>query len=97
MISIRELRNRPGAAQQQLAAQGELLLTNNGQPVALMVSVDGSTLEESLQALRLAKAQLALRQLRRAARGSGAAELGNATIDDEIQALRQQRRQQAPC
>lgn len=92
VISIRDLRNRPGAAQEKLAATGELLLTNNGQPVALMLSVDGSTLAESLQALRLAKAQLALRQLRRAARDSGASGLDSDSIEREIQASRQQRR-----
>jgi hypothetical protein len=61
-----------------------------------MVSVDGSTLDESLQALRLAKAQLALRQLRRAARTSGASEIQSAAINSEILASRQQRREQAP-
>lgn len=57
-----------------------------------MLSVDGGTLAESMEALRLAKAQLALRQLRRATRDSGASGLDSDSIEQEIQASRQQRR-----
>lgn len=38
----------------------ELLLTSNGRPMALMLPVDGSKLDEILQAIRLARGQLAL-------------------------------------
>ncbi|MBX3590996.1 MAG: type II toxin-antitoxin system Phd/YefM family antitoxin [Burkholderiaceae bacterium] len=90
-LSIRDLRNRPGAVQADLSKKGELLLTSNGRPVALMLPVDGSNLDETLQAIRLARGQLALRALRRQAREHGASELSQADIDAEIAAARKVR------
>lgn len=84
-LSIRDLRNRPGAVQADLSKKGELLLTSNGRPVALMLPVDGSNLDETLQAIRLARGQLALRMLRRHAREHGVSELSQAEIDAEGQ------------
>jgi len=90
-LSIRDLRNRPGAVQADLSKKGELLLTSNGRPVALMLPVDGSNLDETLQAIRLARGQLALRALRRQAREHGTSELSQADIDAEIAAARKAR------
>jgi antitoxin (DNA-binding transcriptional repressor) of toxin-antitoxin stability system len=90
-LSIRELRNRPGAVQDDLSRKGELLLTSNGRPVALMLSVDGSTLDETLEVLRLARGQLALRTLRRQARERGTSELSKEEIEAEISAARRLR------
>lgn len=69
----------------------ELLLTSNGRPMALMLPVDGSKLDEILQAIRLARGQLALRALRRQAREHDASELSRADIDAEIAAARKVR------
>ena len=90
-LSIRELRNRPGAVQDDLSRKGELLLTSNGRPVALMLSVDGSTLDETLEVLRLARGQLALRTLRRQARERGTSELSKEESEAEISAARRLR------
>jgi antitoxin (DNA-binding transcriptional repressor) of toxin-antitoxin stability system len=89
-LSIRELRNRPGAVQDDLSKKGELLLTSNGRPVALMLSVDGSTLGETLEVIRLARGQLALRTLRRQARERGTSGLSKEEIDAEIASVRRQ-------
>ena len=56
-LTIRELRNRPGTAQEELARCGELLLTSNGKRVAVMLSVDDSTLNATLEVLRRARAR----------------------------------------
>ncbi|MBW7925476.1 MAG: type II toxin-antitoxin system Phd/YefM family antitoxin [Burkholderiaceae bacterium] len=90
-LSIRELRNRPGAVQDDLSKKGELLLTSNGRPVAVMLSVDGESLDETLEVLRLARGQLALRALRRRARDQGTSELSTEEIDAEIAATRRSR------
>lgn len=54
-LSIRDLRNRPGAVQADLAKKRELLLTPNGRPVALTLQVDDSSLDDTLQAIRLVR------------------------------------------
>ncbi len=91
-LSIRDLRNRPGAVQDDLAKKGELLLTSNGRPVALMLSVDGSTLDETLEVIRLARGQQALRALRRQARERGSSDVPQEEIDAEVSAVRRARR-----
>jgi len=90
-LTIRELRNRPGAAQEELSRRGELLLTNNGKPVAVMLAVDGSTLGETLEVLRRARGQLALGKLRRQAAVQGLDKLTYAEIDEEIRQARRER------
>lgn len=90
-LTIRELRNRPGAAQDELMRNGELLLTNNGKPVAVMLAVDGSTLDETLELLRRARGQLALSKLRRQAAVQGQDKMTLTEIDAEIRQARLER------
>ncbi|MGH8283868.1 MAG: type II toxin-antitoxin system Phd/YefM family antitoxin [Gammaproteobacteria bacterium] len=91
-ITIRELRNRPGAAQADIAAEGEVVLTSNGRPVAVMLSVDDSSLDETLQAVHLGRARVALRGLRRDVRERGLDQLTPAQIDDMIRDTRRRKR-----
>ncbi len=90
-LTIRDLRNRPGAAQAELSSKGELLLTSNGRPVAILLAVDGSNVEETLQAVRLARGQLALRNLRRQARERGVSNLSPEDVDALIDEARKAR------
>jgi antitoxin (DNA-binding transcriptional repressor) of toxin-antitoxin stability system len=92
-LTIRELRNHPGAAQEELARTGELLLTSNGRPVALMLAVDGASLEETLEVVRRAKGQLALGKLRRHAAHHGLDQLTLKDVDQQIDEARAERRQ----
>lgn len=91
-VSIRALRNRPGAVQDDLSREGERLLTSNGRPVAVMLPVDGSTLDATLGAIRPARGQLRLRALRRRARERAVSELTQEEIDEEIATARKARR-----
>lgn len=91
IMTIRELRNHPGQAQETLTQRGEMLLTNNGHPVAVMLAVDSSTLDVTLEALRRIKGQMALRSLREQSSKHGTAQLSMADIDEEIQQARKER------
>ncbi len=90
-LTIRDLRNRPGIARAELSSKGELLLTSNGRPVAILLAVDGSNVEETLQAVRLARGQLALRNLRRQARERGVSNLSPEDVDALIDEARKAR------
>jgi antitoxin (DNA-binding transcriptional repressor) of toxin-antitoxin stability system len=46
----------------------EIVLTSNGKPVALVVPVDGDTLEEELRVYRQVRAQLAIARMQKAAK-----------------------------
>lgn len=88
-LSIRELRNRPGAAQSDLDENREIVLTAHGRPVALMLSLEDNALDETLETVRLARGQMALRALRREAREQGLDRLSMQDIDGLVAETRQ--------
>ncbi len=63
--TIRDLRVRPGDVWEKLREQGEVILTSNGRPIAIIAQVDENDVEATLTALRHARAQAALSRLRR--------------------------------
>ena len=69
-----------------LAAGEEVVVTKNGRPVALMIDVEEGRLDETLLAVRRAKAAGAFRALRQQA--AGECFFTPAEIDDEIAAVR---------
>jgi antitoxin (DNA-binding transcriptional repressor) of toxin-antitoxin stability system len=91
-VSARDLRIQPGKVWQRLTESGELVVTWNGKPIALLSSVDEATLEQSLTALRRSRAQVAVSQLRAKAQASGTDKLSLDEINAEIQAMRKARK-----
>ena len=75
--SVRDLRNRPGSVLRDVMVE-EIVLTSNGKPVALVVPVDGDTLEEELRVYRQVRAQLAIERMQKAAKAAG---LDSMTLD----------------
>lgn len=92
IVTIRDFRTRPRQVQQSLARQGDAVLTSNGKPVALMVSVDSGSLDETLETLRRARALQALRAMRREARRRGTDKMSMQEIDAIIARTRRRRR-----
>lgn len=91
-VSVRELRIQPGQVWRRLNETGDMVVTSNGKPIALLSRVDGATLEETLTALRRARAQVALSELRARAEARGLSNLSPQEIDAEIKAARRDRR-----
>lgn len=89
-ISIRELRNRPGEIWKQLR-EDDLVLTANGRPRGVLVGLEDDELEETLEALRRARALTAVSRMRRRAAETGAAELPAGAIEAEVRAARRRR------
>ena len=91
-IAVKDLKT-PRLVRERLRKEGELLLMNNGKPMALLVNVgpeeDALALVESV---RDACSRLALSRVRAAARRSGAARMTMAEIDGEIKRARVERR-----
>lgn len=92
-VSIRDMRTRPGEVWQQLQERGDLIVTSNGRPFALMVSAEGEDVELLLAALRRARAALAASRLRAAAGEQGLDRLTPEEIDAEVAAARLARKQ----
>ena len=84
--SIRDLRNTPKAIWQTLAESGEVVITSNGKPTAIMLDASNEDLESLLLAIRQAKAIIAVNSMRRKAAANGY--MSDTDIQKEIDAAR---------
>jgi PHD/YefM family antitoxin component YafN of YafNO toxin-antitoxin module len=90
-VSARDLRNRPGSIWSKLKKE-DLVLTANGKPKGVLVGVDESRLDETVDAIRRARAIMAVSRIRREAAARGASKLSMADINREIRDVRRRRR-----
>jgi PHD/YefM family antitoxin component YafN of YafNO toxin-antitoxin module len=90
-LSVREIRNQPGAVWKRLKDE-DLVLTANGKPRGLLIGLDEEDLEVTLETLRRARAEVAVSRMRRQAAEAGLDRLGDAEIEAEIRAARAERR-----
>lgn len=92
-VSVRELRGQSAAVWKMLANEKDLIVTSNGKPVALLSAMSDENLEESLSALRRARAQVAATAMQQASVRAGTDRLSLQDINAEIDATRRQRSQ----
>lgn len=64
-ISIRDLRGKSSEVWKKLPSEGEMIITHNGRPIAILAAVNESNIEESLSAFRQARAVEAVMSLQR--------------------------------
>ena len=79
--SIRDLRTESKSMWADLSRGDEVILTNNGKPSAIMIDIPEGGFDEVVQAVRQAKAMIALNSMRQRATREGF------KSDDEIEAL----------
>lgn len=79
--SLRDLRTESKNMWADLARGDEVILINNGKPSALMIDIPEGCFDEVVQAVRQAKAIIALNKMRQTATKEGY------KTDDEIEAL----------
>ncbi len=90
-VSIRDLREKSGEIWKTLPGEGEMVITSNGRPIAILAAVNESNLEESLSAFRRARAVQAVASLQRRSVEQGTDRIPMEEIDAEIQAVRRKR------
>ena len=90
-ITVRDIRTSPAQIWKQLPDEQEMVITNNGKPIALLTPLSGETLEETLSAIRRARAANALRQIRRVVREEGIADMRAEEVQAEIDAYRREK------
>lgn len=91
-VSVRELRDRTAQLWRDLEREKDLIVTNNGKPVAILTATDSDSFERSLGEIRRCRAGDALSALQRDAAERGLDTLSMDDIDTEIQASRNRRR-----
>ena len=69
--SVRDLRTDTKSMWEQLSSGDEIVITNNGKPSALMIDIPEGAFDEVVQAVRQAKAMIALNSMRRKAAKAG--------------------------
>ncbi|MDR1798266.1 MAG: hypothetical protein LBR19_00030 [Bifidobacteriaceae bacterium] len=94
-VTVRDLRSTPRQVWQALERDGMTVVTNHGRPQALMVSVNGQTLDATAQAVRRAQLIRLVAQQQAASVAAGLDTLTMAEIDAEIAAARQERHAQS--
>jgi prevent-host-death family protein len=87
-VSSRELRINPGPVWKRLEEGVEVVVTSRGRPVALLLGVSGEDVEDTLRALRRARAEMAVSRMRGDAARRGLGGMGQEDIEDEIKAVR---------
>jgi len=85
-LSVRELTTSPKEVWAKLAREGELAITNNGRPTAIMFSVANNDFSEILNLLHQVKSTMLLKNIWQEADERGA--LTDTEIDAEIKAVR---------
>ncbi len=83
-ITVRDLRTTPAKIWKDLPEEQEMIITNNGKPIALMTPLDDTNLEETLSAVRQARAVNAVRQMQMHSIKSGAGNMSDGDIAAEI-------------
>ena len=69
--TARDLRTIPKNIWSSLSEDGELIITNNGKPTALMLDITENSFEEVVKAVRQAKAMRAFNNMRSKAAAKG--------------------------
>ena len=63
-ITVRDLRKTPTQVWKELPEEQEIVITNNGKPIALLTPLSGADLEDTVTAVRRARAIAALKNIR---------------------------------
>jgi len=90
-ISVRDLRSKSAQVWKQLPQEREMIITNNGRPIAIIAATNDSDLEASLSAFRQARAVEAVASLQRRSVEMGNDKITMDEIDAEIKAVRKKR------
>ena len=84
--TVRDLRSAPKNIWNSLSDDGEVVITNNGKPSALMLDISGKDFELALRAVRQAYAMIAFNRMR--GRAAKAGFMSDEEIEAEIAAAR---------
>jgi CRISPR/Cas system CSM-associated protein Csm2 small subunit len=87
-VPYRVLRNQPSELRKKLDEQGELVVTVDGEPMAIMLQIPKGSLEDLVLLLSRVRAQLAVTTIREQARKSG---LNKMTVEQADKLVRETR------
>lgn len=89
-IGIREFRGNAAKVLENLKTEKEIVITSYGKPVAILTPTDERKLEESLAAIRSARAVRAVTSLQKRSHALGTDKISPQEIEEEIRAARRE-------
>ncbi|MDL1971543.1 MAG: type II toxin-antitoxin system prevent-host-death family antitoxin [Candidatus Desulfofervidaceae bacterium] len=91
-ITVRDLRTSPAKIWKELSEKQEMVITNNGKPIALLTSINDSNLEETLSSIRQARAMNAVKLMQQISIKKGNDKMTIDEIEEEIRNARRKDR-----
>ncbi len=91
-VTVRDLRAKSGQVWKNLASEKDLVLTNNGKPIALLSSITEENIEKSLASIRRSRAIDAMEQMQAQSVERGLDKMTQGEINAEIAAVRRSRK-----
>ena len=91
-ITVRDLRTTPAQIWKDLPEEQEIIITNNGKPIALLTPLNDSDIEDTLSAVRRARAINAVKKMQYSSAKSGLSEISIGEIEKEIQESRKKKK-----
>ena len=91
-LSVRDLRGKSAQVWRELPIEKEMIVTNNGRPIAVLTAVDERNVEESLAAWRKVRATQAIASIQHQSLLKGADKITMEEIDVEVNKARLARR-----
>ena len=70
-VPYRDLRNEPSALRKKLVSEGELVVTVDNKPFAVMINLDDENIQDILLMVSRLRAQMTARSIRSQARRDG--------------------------
>jgi len=87
-MSVREFRVNTGRVRRDLDRDEEVILTANGQPFAIVSAVHPEAFDKELEAIRRARAKVALERVRESAARAGTADMSMREIEKTVAGVR---------
>ena len=91
-ITVRDFRTSSANIRKALPVEQEMVITNNGKPIALLTPLSDQNLEETLSAIRRAKAIHAVKMIQQESIKKGTDKITIEEINDEIKTARKERK-----
>ena len=90
-ISVRDLRTSPAQIWRKLPEEKEMIITNNGRPIALLTPISDENFEDTIKSMRKARAINAIKKIQFNAVKTGRNKITEKEIEEEIMQSRKDR------
>ncbi|MDR2591373.1 MAG: hypothetical protein LBC59_01020 [Chitinispirillales bacterium] len=87
-VTVSDFRASKTNIWRRLPSERELIVTDNGKPIALLTPLDGETMEDTLSAFRRARAITAMKQMQEVSLSLGNDKMTSEDVDAAISEAR---------